>query len=145
MRDGVKLYTIIYQPKDNSTAYPILMERTPSAISPVWRYRNTRRSDRAQRGLMKEKYIFVYQDVRGRYMSEGVNIEVTPHQPNKYSHTTVDESSDTYNTVEFVSLKTFPTITEKWAYMGSPIQLYATAALPDAHPAIRAVSPQAHW
>lgn len=142
MRDGIRLYTIIYQPKDNSTAYPILMERTPYSIAP-YGDTNYRRSIGPNTGLMREKYIFVYQDVRGRYMSEGESIEVTPHQPNKKSGKQVDESSDTYDTVDWL-LKNVANNNGKVGLYGiSYPGFYASAALPEAHPAIRAVSPQA--
>ena len=84
MRDGVKLYTVIYIPKDQSQSYPFLMERTPYSAGPYGK-------DKYPRGigpndaLVKEKYIFVEQDVRGRYMSEGTNLEVTPYLADKKS------------------------------------------------------------
>ena len=101
MKDGVKLYTVIYIPKDQSQSYPILMERTPYSAGP---YGNDKypRSIGPNDALMKEQYIFVTQDVRGRYMSEGINLEVTPYIADKKNKTTVDESSDTYETVDWL-------------------------------------------
>ncbi len=142
MRDGKKLYTIIYMPKDNSVTYPFLMERTPYSSAP---YGDTNYSKRIGPNptLMKEKYIFVYQDVRGRYMSEGINLEVTPYIPVKKSKSDVDESSDTYDTVEWL-LKNIKNNNGRVGLYGiSYPGFYATASLPGAHPAIRAVSPQA--
>ncbi len=92
---------------------------------------------------MHEKYIFVYQDVRGRYMSEGHNLEVTPYIPNKKDKTQVDESSDTYDTVDWL-LKNIKNNNGRVGLYGiSYPGFYATASLPGAHPAIKAVSPQA--
>jgi putative CocE/NonD family hydrolase len=142
MRDGVGLYTIIYSPKDNSNAYPILMERTPYSVAP-YGDTNYRRQIGPNPTLMKEQYIFVYQDVRGRYMSEGNFTEMTPHIPKKKSKKDVDESSDTYDTVDWL-LKNIPNNNGKVGLYGiSYPGFYASACLPDPHPAIRAVSPQA--
>lgn len=142
MRDGVKLYTVIYTPKDASQKYPVLMERTPYSAGP---YGDTNFSWRIgpNENLMKEKYIFVYQDVRGRYMSEGVNLEVTPYIANKKSKKDVDESSDTWDTVDWL-LKNIKNNNGRLGLYGiSYPGFYASASLPGAHPAIKAVSPQA--
>ena len=142
MRDGVKLYTVIYMPKDESQAYPFLMERTPYSAGP---YSNDKypREVGPNEALMKEKYIFVTQDVRGRYMSEGINLEVTPGIADKKTRTDVDESSDTYDTVDWL-LKNIKNNNGRVGLAGiSYPGFYATACLPGAHPAIKAVSPQA--
>jgi len=101
MRDGVKLYTVIYTPKNDSALYPVLMERTPYSVSPYgsnnFGYQPAPNTD-----LLREGYILVLQDVRGRFMSEGKNLEVTPHIANKKNKTDVDESSDTYDTVDWL-------------------------------------------
>jgi uncharacterized protein len=142
MRDGIKLYTIIYIPKDESQKYPFLMERTPYSVSPYGEQNYAGRLG-PNASLMKEKYIFVYQDVRGRYMSEGVNLEVTPYIENKKGKNEVDESSDTYDTVEWL-LKNIKNNNGRVGLYGiSYPGFYATASLPGAHPAIKAVSPQA--
>ncbi len=142
MRDGIKLYTVIYVPKDVSEKYPFLMERTPYSAGP---YGDTNYSNRIgpDTNLLKEKYIFVYQDVRGRYMSEGTNLEVTPHIANKKNKKDVDESSDTYDTVDWL-LKNIKNNNGRVGLYGiSYPGFYATACLPGAHSAIKAVSPQA--
>lgn len=141
MRDGIKLYTIIYIPKDNSQQYPILMQRTPYSS---WPYGSSNYPDAIMPDtLMKEKYIYVKQDVRGRHMSEGINEEVTPHNPDKKSNKDVDESSDTYDTIEWL-LKFLQNDNGRVGLWGiSYPGFYATASLPGAHPAIKAVSPQA--
>ena len=142
MRDGVKLYTVIYSPKDSKEKYPILMERTPYSAGP---YDDTAYASSIGPNptLMHEKYIFVYQDVRGRYMSEGHNLEVTPYITNKKNKKDVDESSDTYDTVDWL-LKNIKNNNGRVGIYGiSYPGFYATASLPGAHPAIKAVSPQA--
>jgi putative CocE/NonD family hydrolase len=142
MRDGIKLYTVIYVPKDETQTYPFLMARTPYSCAPygVNNYSNKIGPDK---NLEKEKYIFVYQDVRGRYMSEGVSLEVTPYLPDKKSTQDVDESSDTYDTVDWL-LKNIKNNNGRVGLYGiSYPGFYATASLPSAHPAIKAVSPQA--
>lgn len=139
MRDGVKLYTVIYIPKDSTVNYPILMERTPYSAGPYGEDKYPRRVG-PNTSLMKEKYIFVYQDVRGRYMSEGNFREMTPNDP---AHKIPDESTDAFDTIEWLlaNLKQHNGRVGLWgiSYPG----FYATASLPDAHPAIKAVSPQA--
>lgn len=142
MRDGIKLYTVIYIPKDESQSYPFLMERTPYSAGPYGSGRFPRRVGPTE-SLMNDKYIFVYQDVRGRYMSEGTNLEVTPYIANKKTNKDVDESSDTYDTVDWL-LKNIKNNNGRVGLYGiSYPGFYATACLPGAHPAIKAVSPQA--
>jgi uncharacterized protein len=142
MRDGIKLYTVIYIPKDASQPYPFLMERTPYSAGP---YGNTAYPNQVgpNETLMKEKFIFVTQDVRGRYMSEGINLEVTPYIAAKKNKKDVDESSDTYDTVDWL-IKNIKNNNGRVGLYGiSYPGFYATASLPGAHPAIKAVSPQA--
>jgi putative CocE/NonD family hydrolase len=141
MRDGIKLFTAIYEPKDNSQAYPILMERTPYSCSPYGEDKFPGRLG-PNNDLMKEKYIFVYQDVRGRYKSEGSFQEMTPAIDRKKSNKYVDESSDTYDAIEWL-LKNTHNNGNVGLYGISYPGFYASASLPDAHPAIKAVSPQA--
>lgn len=141
MRDGIKLYSIIYVPKDSSQQYPILIQRTPYS---VWPYGSSNYPSDIMPGKMKEeKYIYVKQDVRGRHMSEGINEEVTPYIPNKKTNKDVDESSDTYDTIEWL-LKFLQNDNGRVGLWGiSYPGFYASASLPGAHPAIKAVSPQA--
>ncbi|MBJ6142321.1 CocE/NonD family hydrolase [Hymenobacter sp. BT559] len=154
MRDGVKLYTILYVPQDADKAhpYPIIMERTPYSAGPRGESNYPLRGPGPSRELSQEKYIFVYQDVRGRYLSEGQFEEVTPALPAAAlgkprragaSTTPHDESTDTYDTIEWL-LKNVPGNNGKVGIMGiSYPGFYATASLPGAHPALKAVSPQA--
>ena len=141
MRDGVKLFTAIYEPKETSESLPILMQRTPYSCNPYGNEKY-RRSLGPNPGLMREKYIFVYQDVRGRYKSEGNFKEMTPAIDDKKNKTDVDESSDTYDSIEWL-LKNTKNNGRVGIYGISYPGFYASASLPNAHPAIKAVSPQA--
>ncbi|REA56977.1 X-Pro dipeptidyl-peptidase [Dyadobacter luteus] len=140
MRDGVKLHTVLYTPKDGQS-YPILMQRTPYSAGPYGEA-NYRRRLGPNTSLMQDKYIFVYQDARGRYKSEGNFREMTPAIPDKKSNQDVDESSDTYDTIEWL-LKNTKNNGRVGQYGISFPGYYSSAALPDAHPALKAVSPQA--
>ncbi|QJW91346.1 CocE/NonD family hydrolase [Spirosoma taeanense] len=156
MRDGVKLYTVIYVPKDAAAdnRYPILMERTPYSAAPYGEANYPKTGPGLNKDLSRDKYIFVYQDVRGRYMSEGSFEEMTPNRPGsglvkgrqsrgQAATTSLDESSDTYDTIEWL-LKNLPANNGRVGLMGiSYPGFYASAALPDPHPALKAVSPQA--
>ncbi|MDW8465414.1 MAG: CocE/NonD family hydrolase [Chloroherpetonaceae bacterium] len=144
MRDGVKLYTIVYTPKDASptNTYPILMQRTCYSIAPYGKD-NYPQEIGPSPIMMREKYIFVYQDVRGRYMSEGKWTNVTPHIPNKKSEKDVDESSDAFDTIEWL-LKNIPYHNGRVGLWGiSYPGFYAIASALCNHPALKAVSPQA--
>ena len=141
MRDGVKLYTIVYSPKDQSEAHPILMNRTCYNAS-----RNENFKFRYPSSyLVKDQYIFVFQDVRGRYMSEGIFTNMTPNIPgNDVTNTSaIDESSDTYDTIEWL-INNVPNNNQKVGMLGiSYPGFYTAAGIPDAHPALKASSPQA--
>ncbi|HVW97194.1 MAG TPA: CocE/NonD family hydrolase [Mucilaginibacter sp.] len=142
MRDGKKLFTAIYMPKDQSKKYPFLMTRTPYTVSPYGE-NNYRRSLGQNILLEKEGFIFVYQDVRGKWMSEGDFVDVRPNVDNKKGKQQVDESSDTYDTIDWL-IKNVPNNNGKVGIEGiSYPGFYSTASLPNAHPALKAVSPQA--
>jgi putative CocE/NonD family hydrolase len=142
MRDGVRLFTAIYVPRDNSQDYPFLMMRTPYSCAP---YGEDKYPPKLGPGklFIEEKYIFVVQDVRGRYMSEGHFQEMTPAIDNKQNNKQVDEGSDAYDTIDWL-LKNIAHNNGKAGIYGiSYPGFYASASLPDAHPALKAVSPQA--
>jgi len=142
MRDGKHLFTSIYVPKDSSRSYPFLMDRTPYSVSPygVDQYK---KSIGPSEEFEKAGYIVVYQDVRGRYMSEGTFIEMTPHIDNKKSKDDVDDSSDTYDTIEWL-LKNIPNNNGKVGIWGiSYPGFYTSASIIDSHPALKAASPEA--
>ena len=144
MRDGVKLYTIVYSPKDKSNKYPFIMMRTCYGIGPYGKG-DFKASIGPSRYLMEEGYIFVYQDVRGRYMSEGAFDNMRPNIPgnDRKGKDNVDESSDTFDTIEWL-LKHIDNHNGKVGQWGiSYPGFYTAAALPDAHPALVASSPQA--
>src|SRR6266478_9233916 len=100
MRDGVKLFVCIYEPKDKSQKYPIMFDRTPYSVGPYGpdAYKASLGPDDL---FPREGYIFVYGDVRGRYMSEGEYEDVRPYIPNKRGNQ-IDETSDTYDTVDWL-------------------------------------------
>src|SRR5438105_9138211 len=142
MRDGKKLFTTVYAPKDDSQTYPILLMRTPYSCKPygVDQYRG----DIGPSALFaQEGYIFVYQDVRGRWMSEGDFVNMRPQRPAKSGPQEIDESSDTYDTIDWL-IKHVPNNNGKAGLWGiSYAGFYAAAGMIDAHPAVKAVSPQA--
>lgn len=139
MRDGVELYTVVYAPKDTTQEYPFLMKRTPYSCKP-YKEGVYPRFVSYNPYLVKEGYIFVCQDVRGRWMSEG---DYTNMTPNKEDPDKVDESSDTYDTIEWL-INNIPNNNGKVGMYGiSYPGFYTAAALPDAHPALVASSPQA--
>ncbi len=142
MRDGIRLFTSIYLPKDQSKKYPIIMTRTPYNVGPYGA--NAYKRSLGQNTLLeKDGFIFVYQDVRGRWMSEGNFVDVRPDIENKKSNKDVDESSDTYDTIDWL-IKNLPNNNGKVGIEGiSYPGFYSTASLTNAHPALKAVSPQA--
>ena len=144
MRDGAKLFTVVYVPKDASPSktYPFLIERTPYSVAPYGPDNYAKRLGPAP-SFVKDGFIFVYQDVRGRYQSEGDFLEMTPHKDVKKSAKEVDESTDTYDTIDWL-LKNVANNNGKAGIYGiSYPGFYAAAAMPDTHPALKACSPQA--
>jgi putative CocE/NonD family hydrolase len=139
MRDGVRLLTQIYAPRDGTTQYPILLKRTPYGVG---RYGPTNYPPGVgpNRYSFRDGYIFVYQDVRGRYMSEGLYDNMRPHVAGDGA---IDESSDTYDTIEWL-LANVPNHNGKVGMWGTSYPgFYVTAAIPEAHPALVASMPQA--
>ena len=142
MRDGAKLFTAVYKPYDESKDYPILLLRTPYSVGPYGadQYKNalgpTEEFD-------KEGYIYVFQDVRGCYMSEGDFVNMRPHIPDKSIDQQIDESSDTFDTIDWLinNITGHNGNVGQWgvSYPG----FYASAGMIDSHPALKAVSPQA--
>lgn len=142
MRDGVKLFTAIYTPKDGTGRLPILLTRTPYSAAPYGESAFPRTLGPGPR-FPELGYIFVTQDVRGRYRSEGRFEHMTPHRPVKRSRRDVDESSDTYDTIDWL-VKNAPGNNGRVGLWGiSYGGFFATAGMIDAHPALKAVSPQA--
>jgi hypothetical protein len=144
MRDGVKLFTQVFVPKDASDKikYPMVMQRTCYSVAPY--------GADAYKGILgpsatmtKEKYIFVYQDVRGRWKSEGTWTNMTPHIANKKAKTDVDEASDTYDTIDWLVKNVKFNNGKVGQYGTSYPGFYTTAGTISGHPALKASTPQA--
>jgi putative CocE/NonD family hydrolase len=143
MRDGIKLFTAIYIPKDTTEKHPVLIRRTPYSSAP---YGETNFPESLwnsyYRLYMRENYIMVVQDVRGRYMSEGDFVDVRPYIENKKANQ-IDEASDTYDAIEWL-INNVPHNNKRVGAFGiSYPGFYATMAGLSEHSALKAVSPQA--
>ncbi|MCU7492223.1 MAG: CocE/NonD family hydrolase [Bacteroidota bacterium] len=139
MRDGVRLFTAVYVPKDTSQDYPFLLNRTPYSVGPYGENSFPEHLGPSKE-FTEEGYIFVYQDVRGRFMSEG---EYEDIRPNRESPDSLDESRDTYETIDWL-LKNVRHNNGRAGIWGiSYPGFYAAMAAIDGHPALKAVSPQA--
>lgn len=142
MRDGVRLFTRVYVPKDDSTNYPIVLTRTPYAIKP-YGSDNFQKPGGSFEALAKDRFILVSQDVRGRFGSEGEYVHVRPHRPNKQGPQEIDESSDTWDTIDWL-VKNVPGNNGKVGMFGiSYPGFYTAMGMIDSHPALKAASPQA--
>jgi putative CocE/NonD family hydrolase len=142
MRDGTTLFTSIYTPRDTTRSYPILLMRTPYGVGPYgadefpallgpWK------------AFQDDGYIFVNQDVRGRYMSDGYYQFMTPYIPVKRTARDVDESSDTYDTIDWLIKNVTPNNGRVGTWGNSAPGFFVAAGLPDAHPAHKAAYPSA--
>ncbi len=143
MRDGVKLFTAFYIPKDSAEKHPILFTRTPYTCSP---YGEDKFSSRLYESYwinyLKSGYIIAVEDVRGKWMSEGEFVDVRPFNPNKKG-TETDEASDTYDAIDWM-VNNIPGNNKRVGVSGiSYPGFYATMAALSGHPALKAVSPQA--
>jgi putative CocE/NonD family hydrolase len=141
MRDGVRLFTRVHVPKEDSEAWPIILTRTPYALKPygVDQYLDAAGSFRT---LARDRFILVTQDVRGRYGSEGVYLHVRPFNPAKGAKD-ADESSDTWDTIDWL-VRNIPNNNGKVGMFGiSYPGFYTAMGMIDSHPALRAASPQA--
>ena len=142
MRDGKKLFTSVYVPKDSTKKYPFMMDRTCYSVAPYGpdKYKGSLGPSSL---FLHDGYIFVYQDVRGRWMSEGIYEEMTPEKEVHKTNKDVDEGTDTYDTIDWL-LKNIPNNNGKVGVWGiSYPGFYTTAALLSRHPALVAASPQA--
>jgi putative CocE/NonD family hydrolase len=141
MRDGARLFTRVYVPKDESQTWPILLTRTPYSLKPYGADNYTDPSG-SFRTLAMDKFILVSQDVRGRYGSEGLYVHMRPFNPAKGPKDT-DESSDTYDTIDWL-VKNAPNNNGKVGMFGiSYPGFYTSMGMIDSHPALKAASPQA--
>ncbi len=142
MRDGARLFTAVYVPKDASQRYPIMLSRTPYNVQP---YGEDAYKDNLGPSALfgNEGYIVAYQDVRGRWMSEGEFVNMRPHRPHKQGSRDIDESTDTYDTIDWL-IKNIPNHNGRVGMWGiSYPGFYTAAGMIDAHPALKAASPQA--
>lgn len=142
MRDGAELFTVVYTPKDKARDYPILLNRTCYNASG---YTDYQLSGYPSKYLVEDGYILAFQDVRGRYMSDGAFDNMRPNIPGNdpKNKKDIDESSDTYDTIEWMIKNIKGNNGRVGMYGISYPGFYTAAALPDAHPALKASSPQA--
>lgn len=143
MRDGIKLFTTIYIPKDKQEKHPVLITRTPYSCAPYGEGIFPAFWLSARKHFFTEKYIYVLQDVRGRWMSEGIFTDVRPYNPNKKSAADTDESTDSYDTIDWL-VKNIDNNNNKVGVFGTSYPgFYAAMAALSNHPSLKAVSPQA--
>lgn len=138
MRDGIRLHTTVYRPKDRSREYPILLNRTPYSCRPYGT--EMARGIGPSAYIERDGFIFVKQDVRGRWNSEGSYDNMRPHVPHEEG---ISESSDTYDTIEWLVKNLDGNNGKVGIYGISYPGFYSAAALPEHHPALVASSPQA--
>ncbi len=143
MRDGVRLYTRIFVPKDSSQPHPFVMVRTPYANFPYGPDSFPARLDHITEAYARENFIIVGQDVRGRWMSEGEFMDVRPVIEHKTSNRDVDEPSDTYDTIDWL-IRNIPHNNGRFGVRGTSYPgFYAEMAALSGHPALKVASPQA--
>lgn len=142
MRDGKKLFTAVYTPYNTAKPYPFLMTRTPYTVGPygLAKYKKTLGPSEE---FEKEGYIFVFQDVRGKFRSEGTFVNMRPQDAYTKGKNAVDDATDTYDTIEWL-IKNVPNNNKKVGMWGvSYPGYYTSVGTINAHPALVAVSPQA--
>jgi putative CocE/NonD family hydrolase len=144
MRDGAHLFTVVYAPRDTSRKYPIMLNRTPYSVGPYGEGDDKYKTSIGPSQLFAEDgFIFVYQDVRGRFMSEGQFVDVRPINTKRSGPTDIDESTDTYDTIDWL-VKNIPNNNGRVGMWGiSYPGFYVSEGLVGAHPALVAASPQA--
>ncbi len=143
MRDGTKLFTVIYSPKNNDEKHPILITRTPYSCAPYGEGKMKAFWNSPRKYFFKENYIYVIQDVRGRWMSEGTFVDVRPYQTDRKSAYDIDETTDTYDTIDWLTKNVNNNNNHVGVFGTSYPGFYATMAALSNHPSLKAVSPQA--
>lgn len=138
MRDGVKLFTVILTPEGRSEALPILLERSPYGVK-GW---NSDGLNRARPELVRDGYVFVFQDIRGRYESEGQFVMARPPRDRR-DPKAIDEGTDTYDTIDYLLRNVAGNNGRVGIYGVSYAGWLASVALVEPHPALKAASPQA--
>ncbi len=142
MRDGITLFTAVYVPTDDSQKYPMLMERTPYSVAPygVNKYMT---SLGPGENFEKDGYIFVFQDVRGKFMSEGEYVNMRPQDAYKKGGNATDDATDTYDTIDCLIQKV-PNNNGKVGMWGTSYPgFYTSVGAINSHKALKAISPQA--
>ena len=143
MRDGIKLFTAVYVPTNNNDKHPILINRTPYAAAPYGANKFRPLYANHYKEYLREGYIMVVQDVRGRWMSEGQFVDVRPFNKNKKTATDIDEASDTYDTIDWLVKNIGNNNGNAGVFGISYPGFYSSMAALSNHPALKAVSPQA--
>jgi putative CocE/NonD family hydrolase len=137
MRDGVRLHTAVYSPKNATEQLPFLFLRTPYGIANTGQLFHEYLKD-----LAEDSYHFVFQDIRGRFQSEGQFVMIRPPR-DKNDPKAIDESTDTYDSIEWL-LKNVPNNNGRVGMLGISYGGWLTVmGMLDPHPALKAVSPQA--
>lgn len=142
MRDGVKLFTVVYVPKNTGRTYPIMMQRTPYSVAP-YGADNYKPLLGPSETFAREGFIFAYQDVRGRYMSEGTFVDIPPRKARLAGPKDTDETTDTYDTIDWLVKNVAGNNGRVGIWGGSYGGFFAAFGMIDAHPALVAASPQA--
>ena len=143
MRDGTRLFTSILAPKDTTVKHPILFTRTPYSCAPYGEDKFPAYWNSYYRYYLREGYILVKQDVRGRWMSEGQFVDVRPFNPDKKTNKDIDEASDTYDAIDWLVKNVAGNNGSVGVFGISYPGFYSTMAALSGHPALKAVSPQA--
>ncbi|MFA7289357.1 MAG: CocE/NonD family hydrolase [Melioribacteraceae bacterium] len=142
MRDGVKLFTAVYSPKDQSKKYPMIMQRTPYRAGPYGEDAFPNQLGPSAQ-FDNDGFIFVFQDVRGKFQSEGEYVNMRPYIPNKKNKNDIDETTDTYDTIDWLVKNVADNNGTVGIWGISYPGFYAIMSAIDSHPALKAVSPQA--
>lgn len=142
MRDGIKLFTSVYIPNDDSKKYPIMMQRTPYRVAPYGVSKYKTRLGPTE-SFEKEGFIFVFQDVRGKYMSEGTFVNMRPQDAYKRGKKATDDATDTFDTIDWL-VNNLPNNNGNVGMWGTSYPGYYTSVgAINSHPALKAISPQA--
>ena len=142
MRDGVKLFTSVYVPNKGQKDYPIMMQRTPYRVAPYGASQYKKALGPSE-SFEKEGFIFVFQDVRGKFMSEGEFVNMRPQDAYRRGKGATDDATDTYDTIDWL-VDNIPNNNGKVGMWGTSYPGYYTSvASINSHPALKAISPQA--
>ena len=141
MRDGVKLYASVFVPRNMPGKHPIMLQRTCYSAGPYGP--EGYHPFGGSRKFQDAGYIFAYEDVRGRYMSEGDYVNIRPLLRGKGGPTDIDEATDTYDTIEYLVNHVPDNNGRVGAWGISYPGFYTACAGVNSHPALKAISPQA--